>query len=172
MPAGRTYEPIATYTLTSNTTTVVLNSIPTTYSDLEVVINPASSSGTNGIRMRINNDSATNYSINYLSGNGTSAQANRENSAVNMSLNGYFGISTSLNTQIYKLIINGYSNTNINKTVLARISGANGGTELNSGVWRSNSAITSLSFNINTFGSSTGDFITGTTFTLYGIAAA
>ena len=172
MAAGPTYTPIATTTLGSNTTTVTLSSIPSIYTDLRVVIVPASSSGTNGIRMRINGDTGTNYSATYLSGTGSAANSGRTTSSANMSLSNYVGITTTLGEVIYTLDFMNYSNTTTYKTTLIRTNQAANGVEGNVGLWRSTSAINSLSFNINTFGSSTGDFITGSTFTLYGIAAA
>jgi hypothetical protein len=172
MAAGSTYTPIATTTLGSNTTTVTLSSIPSTYTDLRVVIVPASSSGTNGIRMRINGDTGTNYSATYLGGNGSSAASARDTSDSNMQISWYIGIDTTLGKQIYTLDFMNYSNATTYKTILIRNSAAAAAVEGNVGLWSSTSAINSLSFNINTFGSSTGDFITGSTFTLYGIAAA
>lgn len=167
-----TYTPISSLTLSANTTVVTLDNLPQGYTDLRVVMTPASSSGTNGIRMRMNGDSGANYSIVYMSGNGTLHRSATETSAVNISLNGYFGIETSTSfTQIYQLDLLSYSNSTTFKTVLARIGGGNSATEFNQGTWRATEPITSVSFNISTFGSSTGDFITGSRFDLYGIKA-
>jgi hypothetical protein len=159
-------------TLTSNTTTVTLSSIPSGYTDLRLVIVPASSSGTNGIRMRINGDTGSNYSITYLSGNGTSASSNRDSSVSQIPLSYFGGITTSLGGTQVAIDFQNYSNTSTYKTALVRYDMASSVAEANVALWRSTSAITSLSFNINSFGSSTGDFITGSTFSLYGIAAA
>jgi hypothetical protein len=172
MAAGSTYTPIATTTLGSNQTTVTLSSIPSTYTDLRVVIVPASSSGTNGIRMRINGDTGTNYSATYLTGTGSAANSGRTTSSANMSLGNYTGIGLTLGEVNLELDFMNYSNSTTYKTVLIRNNQPSNAVEGNVGLWRSTSAINSLSFNINTFGSSTGDFITGSTFTLYGIAAA
>lgn len=158
-------------TLSANTTTVTLSSIPSGYTDLRLVIMPASSSGTNGIRMRINGDTGTNYSGTYMAGNGSSAVSARDTNDSNMQISWYIGIDTTLGKQIYTLDFMNYSNTTTYKTVLIRNSAAAGAVEAAAGLWRSTAAINSLSFNINTFGSSTGDFITGSTFKLYGIKA-
>lgn len=167
-----TYTPIASTTLGSNTTTVTLSSIPSTYTDLRVVIVPASSSGTNGIRMRINSDTGTNYSTTFLTGTGTAGNSGRETSNLNMSLGNYTGAPTTLGQVLITLDFLNYANTSMWKTVLIKNNQPTNATELNTGLWRSTSAINSLSFNINTFGSSTGNFITGSVFTLYGIQAA
>jgi hypothetical protein len=158
-------------TLAYDTTTVTLSSIPSGYTDLRLVFVPASSDGTNGIRMRINGDTGSNYSITYLSGNGTSAISNRESSASQISLSYFGGITTSLGGNQVAIDFQNYSNTTTYKTALVRYNMASSSAEANVALWRSTSAITSLSFNINSFGSSTGDFIAGSTFSLYGIAA-
>jgi hypothetical protein len=164
-------ELIPSITLSSNTTTVTLSSIPQGYTDLRVVIVPASSSGTNGIRMRINSDTGSNYSGTYLGGNGTSAASARDTSNTQMLISWYTGINTTLGSQFYSLDFMNYTSTTTNKTVLMKTAASGNSTEASVGLWRSTSAITSLSFNINSFGSSTGDFITGSTFSLYGIKA-
>lgn len=172
MAKTATYALIASQTLGSATTTVSLTSIPSTYTDLRLVIVPASSSGTNGIRMRINGDTASNYSATYLGGNGTSAASARDTSATQMQLSWYTGINTTLGVQIYTIDFLDYANTTTSKTMLLRTTAAGNAVEANVGLWRKTpEAITSLSFNINSFGSSTGDFVTGTTFRLYGIQA-
>jgi mucin-19 len=159
-------------TLASNTTTVTLSSIPSGYTDLRLVFVPASSDGTNGIRMRINGDTGSNYSITYLSGNGTSAISNKDSNASQISLSYFGGITTSLGGTQVAIDFQNYSNTTTYKTALVRYNMASSSAEANVALWRSTSAITSLSFNINSFGSSTGDFIAGSTFSLYGIANA
>lgn len=169
--ATNTYVALASTTLSVNTTTVTLNSIPQGYTDLILVMVPASSSGTNGIRMRMNGDTNTYYSATYLGGNGSSALSRRETASANMQISSYMGIDTTLGKQVYTLHFMNYSNTTTYKTVLIRNSAGSAAAEAAVGLWTSTAAITSLSFNINTFGASTGDFITESTFTLYGVAA-
>jgi hypothetical protein len=167
-----TYTELLRTTIGTNTTVVTLSSIPQGYTDLRLVIVPASSSGTNGIRMRINSDSTSAYSATYLTGNGTSAVSARETSVANMTLGWFTGISTTLGTTMWELDFLNYSNTTTNKTVLFKTRIASQAAESSVGLWRNTAAITSLSFNISQFGSSTGDFIPGSTFSLYGIANA
>jgi hypothetical protein len=61
-----------------------------------------------------------------------------------------------------------YANTNVFKTAL--IAGGLGSTEVNRhvGLWRSTSAVTSVGLLLN----GSGNFKTGSTFSLYGIKAA
>ena len=173
MPDTVTYTPIATQTLGSNATNVTFSSIPGTYTDLRFVMIPASSSGTNGIRMRVGNstlDTGSNYSGTYLDGNGTNAASWRDTSATQNQLSYRIGIDTTL-VQNYTIDFLNYSNTTTYKTMLVRYNSASAAAGTAVLLWRSTLAITTFSFNINSFGSSTGDFITGSTFTLYGIGA-
>jgi hypothetical protein len=63
-----------------------------------------------------------------------------------------------------------YSNTTTYKTALNRSNQAAGGVDATVGLWRSTAAIDTIRFYANTNGSQ--NFLTGSTFTLYGIAAA
>jgi hypothetical protein len=168
-----TYTPIATQTLTGNATNVTFSSITGTYKDLRLVMVPASSSGTNGIRMRVGNgslDTGSNYSGTYLDGNGSTAASWRDSSGTQAQLSYRLGIATTL-VQNYMIDFLNYSNTTTYKTMLVRYNSAAGAVGTGVLLWGSTAAITTFSFNINGFGSSTGDFITGSTFTLYGIGA-
>ena len=60
-----------------------------------------------------------------------------------------------------------YSNTTTNKTVLSRANNAATGTDAIVNLWRSTAAITSIYVYVPS-----GNFATGSTFTLYGILAA
>ncbi len=59
-----------------------------------------------------------------------------------------------------------YSNTTTYKTVLSRCSNPTGGTLAVAGLWRSTAAITSI-----TLTPTAGNWLSGSTFTLYGIKA-
>lgn len=172
--ATNTYVALSTQVLTSNATNVTFTNIPQGYTDLRLVMVPASSSGTNGIRMRVGNGSLdvnSNYSGTYMDGNGSNAASWRDSSAANFQLSYRLGINTTL-TQVYTIDFLNYSNTTTHKTALVRYNDAAAASGTSALLWRSTSAINTISFNINTFGSSTGDFITGSTFTLYGISDA
>jgi hypothetical protein len=164
MPAGNTYEAIATQTLGSAAASVTFSSIPSTYTDLIVVINGAANANANG-QIQFNGDTGTNYSFTWLSGDGSSAQSGRSTSTTRILLNyyGYFG--TGYSTNMIAQVQN-YSNTTTNKTVLVRGNNASNGTAAVVGMWANTAAITSVTI---TTGSST--FTAGNTFTLYGIKA-
>jgi hypothetical protein len=172
-----TYESIATTTLGSNTTSVTFSSIPATYTDLRVVTSNAilvpSGGGLPDNFLRINGDSGSNYSRTILYGNGTSAISERTANAT--SLWSYSGSSTTsaqpISITTWDFL--NYSNTTTNKTVLSRIETINNSTIFITfatvQLWRSTAAINQLVFSLQA--SATG-FITGSTFTLYGIKAA
>ena len=163
MPA--TYEPIATTTSTG-TTTITMSSIPSTYTDLVLII----SGQINGnVYYKINGDTSSNFSQTVVLGNGSSAISARQS---NRSDGIYLGdnISSPMATDSSNAIIQfmNYSNTTTNKTSIFRVNNASAGTQAGVGLWRSTSAINQVSIT----SSSANGILNGTTFTLYGIKAA
>lgn len=164
-----TYEPIATTTLANSTTaTVTFTSIPATYTDLVLVCNAAVTTGVGDYRLNYNNDTGSNYSRTYLTGDGTSAASGRQTSRSwqDIDYNGYMGSSLD---NITIINIMNYANTTTYKTTINRSNRASSGTDANVGLWRSTAAINEI--DITNSGSSTY-FLTGSTFTLYGIKSA
>jgi hypothetical protein len=164
-----TYTPIATTTLGSDTSTITFSSIPSTYTDLILVCNNIQSdvagSSINDGRFRFNGDTGTNYSQTRISGDGstaTSARLSNENIL-------YVGVIPQASNTVKALnilhIMN-YSNTTTFKTVLCRGNGG-GFVRANVGLWRSTAAINEVSI---IYPSQL--YKAGSTFTLYGIAAA
>lgn len=169
MAAGSTYTPIATYTAGSNFTSYTFSSIPSTYTDLHlVIVTSRTSSGVNpSLTIQFNGDTGTNYSMTKMRGTGTSALSNRESNstAINFS---YFSMNLDL-TNPFIIDVMNYSNTTTYKTAIGRSNASGSGTEATVGLWRSTSAINSLTINNDGGGSY---LLAGTTATLYGIAAA
>jgi hypothetical protein len=164
MPA--TYEPIATTTTSGSASSVVFSSISGTYTDIVVVANFQLSTAT-GFRGRVNGDTGSNYSLTNLGGNGTSASSSRESNATNWVLG---GVPTSASTDYdNNAIIHymNYANTSTYKTVINRFNSASKETMANANLWRSTSAINSITLYV-----ASGNFVNGSTFTLYGIKAA
>ena len=163
MAAGSTYQAIATQTLSSTATTISFTSIPSSYTDLVLVANSYDASGgTASLTVQFNNDTNTNYSVTGLYGDGTSASSYRQSSQ-NSSNAGTFFPTTGIVT----LNIMNYSNATTYKTLLGRVSTAASRVAATVGLWRSTAAISRIDLTIQ------GDnFATGSTFTLYGIAAA
>jgi hypothetical protein len=167
-----TYEPIATTTLGSATGTVTFSSISGTYTDLILVTQLSASTDSSAIEIRFNDDTASNYSITDLYGNGSSAGSARASNATFGYLN-YYVTPETATTNSYNSIVNimNYSNSTTYKTYLCRNNNAEsgaayGGAEAIVGLWRNTNAITKITLTIN------GTFNSGSTFTLYGIKSA
>lgn len=168
MPA--TYEPIATTTLSSASAIVTFSSIPSTYTDLRlVVVGTASSQGT--MKIRFNNDSDSNYSRLRLNGSGSSVSTGQGNNLTNLEGGTEFN-DNSMPPSFFACDVFSYANTSVNKTALLRTqSDRNGSGEVAYVVsaWRSTAAINRLDFSLNW---SNWNFAIGTTATLYGILRA
>lgn len=161
-----TYTPIATQTLGSAASSVTLSSIPSTYTDLILVISAQGASGaSSAINAYFNTDTASNYSYTQITGDGTSAASARTSSSTRMRL-GWSAISSAFAPSIVH--IQNYANTTTYKTSLVRINDAADRTGAVINLWRSTAAINQIVLNLN----SGANFNIGSTFTLYGIKAA
>lgn len=169
MPA--TYEPIATTTLSSAAASITFSSIAGTYTDLKLVI--VGASATEGrLLLRFNSDSATNYSYTVIKGDGTTAASHRGTSQDYW--RSYETVFPTTNAGLATVEIFSYAGST-NKTLL--YTGAmdkNGSGTITSvvGLWRSTSAITSITCYSGNLTTTTYNFNTGTTATLYGILKA
>jgi len=161
MPAGLTYDSIATTTLSSNQTSVTFNSISGSYTDLVLVVSAKFSANPSYSGIIFNGDSGSNYSSVFMRGNGSAASAGSNVNAGQISSGSY---SSDFTSEMFH--INSYSITTNYKTVLYRANQIND-TFGRAGMWRSNSAITSITYQIDT-----GNILAGSIFTLYGITAA
>lgn len=171
--------PISAITVGSaGAASVTFNSIPATYTHLQIrAIVRSAAAGTSigaNTRFYVNGDTTSaNYTYHRVSGNGTSATA-----AGGTNLPGaYPGSVTPENGALsnlfagYVIDILDYANTNKNKTIRSLAgSDANGSGVIwfGSMAWLSTSAVTSLSFNIE----SGANFTQYTQFALYGIKGA
>ena len=167
---AKTYEPIATTTVTSAVSSVVFSSIPQTYTDLVVVFVGKNTTATVAMtgEFDLNGDGGNNYSSTYL-GDGASSGRGTNNNG------GYYGTlcRNSVSTAIVHFM--NYSNTTTNKTWLSRWGTLGGSDNINQtgaivGLWRNTNAITEINFNRPA--GETGSFDVGCTWTLYGIKAA
>ena len=166
MAAGATYEPIATTTLGSAQASVTFSSISGSYTDLVLVLSVKGSTA-NFPSLRFNGDSGSNYSRTILTGDGSTASSTRgfnENSA-----NINYNAQTSSSEFNYNSIthIQNYSNSTTYKTQITRANQAALGTDAIVTLWRNTNAITQIDCITNT-----GNYASGSTFTLYGILAA
>ena len=169
MPAGATYEPIATTTLGSAQSSITFSSISSSYTDLRVTLFTNTNSASNEFfYLEFNGDTATNYSTTKLWGNGTSALSARVSSASNIEAGRSSGVSNIWS--FTKMDIFGYAGST-NKTVLCESScdlNGSGSVWRNVGLWRSTSAINQVKL----LAAGGVNFNSGTVATLYGIKAA
>jgi len=171
MPAGNTYEAIATQTLGSAAASVTFSSIPSTYTDLVLIVTARqdNNASTESLRLRFNSDGGTNYSRTNLTGDGSTATSSRTANDDEINI-GNFQPGTSAAAGLYATtIINlqNYSNTTTNKTVLIRSANASVATAATVGLWRNTAAINTIFLRISGF-----NIAAGSTFSLYGILAA
>lgn len=166
MPA--TYEPIQTTTLGSNQATVTLSSIPSTYTDIILVFNGSNSAGNDSYLVYMNGDTSALYSATYLEGDGSTAYSSRWSNRSDIPV--ARGASSTAGADMVIVQFQNYANTSVHKSVLSRYSLGNtigARTSATVGLYRSTSAISSISIK-----GGSGNIVTGSTFTLYGIKAA
>jgi hypothetical protein len=169
-----TYEPIATTTLSSAANSVTFSSIAGTYTDLIAILNVQVNVG-GGPIVTFNNDTASNYSITRLYGDGSTIGSNRNSNQNNLDL-GTGGQASITANQYSPYIFHfmNYANATTYKTSLLRLSSAGGGfgglAEIDQcvGLWRNTNAITTITLTC----SNSRSFQSGSSFTLYGIKAA
>lgn len=164
-----TYTPIATQTLGSTAATVTFSSIPSTYTDLVLVATLRQSTTNQDGFLRFNSDTGTNYSDTVVRGNGSAASSVRDTSAAGIDI-GVMSNSANTSGEFEAVIINimNYANTTTYKTVVMRTNQPASIVNAIVGLWRSTSAINTVSLESR----NSGSFAVGCTFTLYGIKAA
>ena len=180
MPA--TYEPIATYTADGSSNPITFTSIPATYTDLRFVISCRANQGTGGggysnFTYRYNSSSSSLYSFTEIVGDGTSATSFANTSLTYAVIGSGYSIIGKSDSPLNLVTLDVFNYAgSTNKTALATSSAdrnGTGSTVRNVSLWRSTSAITSVSFDVDAFGGVSGRaFASGSTFTLYGIKNA
>ena len=162
-----TYDKIATYTLPSAQASYTFTSIPNTYTDLVLIVNgkTTGSGGYTALSVRLNSDSATNYSRTGVYGANAEATAFRETSISS----GFINIGQAANN-FGNAIINfqDYSNTTTFKNFLSAENYSTLVFTSSVSLWRNTNAITSITLS----GTGGHDIASGSIFNLYGIKAA
>jgi hypothetical protein len=168
-----TYTPIYAQTLSATTASITFSNIPTTFTDLILIVNAASETTHAFLNMQFNGDTGSNYSYTELLGNGTNATSTRySNSTQVFNANVAMQQTTISFNGIYQIM--NYSNATTNKSGLARLNCINSdynGSIAIAGTWRNTSPITSIKV-FPSRGGTPYNFSVGSTFTLYGIKAA
>lgn len=168
MAAGSTYTPIGTTTLGSAAASITFSSLGS-YTDIFLVGQFGNTSGGTTVGLRFNSDSGTNYSTTQMNGPMPFGSSWRGSNQTSISVFGSPIVSgTSGNLIDFgSVAIQNYSNNTTYKTVISRNGWATGEVIAGVGLWRNTAAITSI-----TLLASGTTFLTGTTFSIYGIAAA
>lgn len=161
-----TYKPLQSLTLSADTATAVFSNIDQSYTDLRVVLSGKPTSDNITYRLQFNGDSSSGlYSFTTMgatSGGQVTYRYSSYNYLNTFIMNG--ALSTSISN--VTLDIQSYQDTNTFKSCLIRSNDGNSEVQLIGGVWRSTSAINSI-----TVYSSSGSLAAGTTLSLYGIKA-
>lgn len=169
-PAGA-FDALATVTVPSGgAASVTFAGIPTGYKHLQIrgIANNAETSGYNNQALRFNDDSANNYAVHYLAGNGSSASASAQTSG--NKINDIFRIPPTSSGIFGAFVVDilDYASTTKAKTVRSLNGGDSNGSGwigLHSGLWfKTPEAITSM-----TFLSSSGNFGQYSQFALFGV---
>lgn len=167
---GGSFESIATATGTGSSGTITFSSIPSTYQHLQIRAISRDTGSATAAHMRFNSDSGTNYSLHRLTGNGSTVSAAGFTSQTEITLT-YIATDSSYAANIMGvglIDIHDYASTTKNKTVRYFTgrdnNSTNGQISLQSSVWLSTSAITSIT--LIPVGTA---FTTSSTFALYGI---
>jgi len=177
-PVSGAFESIASATGTGSSANILFSSIPQTYNHLQVRIlgrsDDTSSNTARSFFVQCNSDypSTSVYGYHGLWGNGTTVTADAAPSfpTVAMYLEGASQSTSTSNMGVAIIDIHDYTSTTRYKTIRS-FSGVDfngsGRVALNSGLYQSTSAISSLRVSINT-----GSFSTNTVVALYGIKGA
>jgi hypothetical protein len=183
-PSTGAYYSLASYTVPSDTSGVVtFSSIDQSYDDLVLIISAGStyggSGGGTGGKMQFNGNTNAIHSFNGLYGNGNTGTGSVQSyNSVGLTYLEY-GLLWSGNVNDWGMAIwtiSDYSKTNKFKSFNARVgatllvsgNGGNSNTQLLGGIFASNDAISSISFQATT-PFSDGAMRAETTFTLFGV---
>ena len=149
--------PLQSISVASTTYSVTFSNIDQSYTDLFLVVNGVSAAGGPEVFMQFNNDTSANYSRTYILGEGSSAVSGRSTSATSYAASSIYDVNTTI---IYNIM--NYSNTTTYKNILSKTSAPSVYVVANNGVWRSNSAINSITITFS-------NIVPSATFDLYGI---
>ena len=153
-----TYTLINSTTLSTTASSVSFSSIPGTYTDLIATVTTSTGGD---ISWRINSDTGTNYSQTIIYGYSAFGSTRTTNATSH-----FLNYGSNAGNFFATVQIDDYANTNTYKTSLVRDNANGSTTDVMVGLWRSTSAITSLTF------TPPSTFASGSIFRLYGIEAA
>ena len=159
MPA--TYEPIETLTASGSTTTFSFSSLPTNYTDLVIVLVGTLTGSNQGVKMRFNGDSASNYLYKRFNAAGSPQTDQTSSDGIDI------GYQITSSRQMTTVRIASYRVTNFKKLCFYSLTApTNDGIVRAAGEWNNTGAITSITLVAG------NNYSSNTTATLYGIASA
>jgi len=170
-----TYELIESQILGTTAASITLSSLDAyagIYKHLQVRITSRDNRATiggNNVLVRLNGDTGANYANHRLRGNGSTVTSSAQTSMTSMNLFASHSLSdTASSFGVAVLDVLDCYSTSKNKT-LRCLQGVPTATdpavELRSGFWNNTASITSITFTPET----TGSFVTGSRFSIYGI---
>ena len=142
-----------------------VSSFASTYKHLQIRATARKSNTDNSQLIRLNGDTASNYALHYLWGNGSTVQSagsGGQSSITNFPFAGSNFTANAFGAYVID-ILDAYSTTK-NKTVRQLSALSNIEIQLASGFWNNTSSLTSISL-----GTTSGDLVSGSRFSLYGI---
>jgi hypothetical protein len=171
LSSAASYELISTQVLGSTTTSVTFSSIPQGYKHLQlrIVERTSTVAEESGAVLTFNGDTTSgNYGYHNLFGNGSSVNSNYSGASASINLFNSVGSTYTANAFAVKVVdILDYTSTAKNKTTRALVgySGSTPRVAINSGLWLSTSAISSLTL------TTSATLVTGSRYSLYGVRA-
>jgi len=157
---GKDFDSIATTTLSTTASSITFSSIPATYKHLQIRLFAQTNRATycrDSVNMRFNSDSGSNYADHSLYGDGANAGAgaNTTQTLISAGTIGTSAVLSSLMFGVRVIDVLDYANTSKYKTVRSiggldmngtGTGGVGGLVDLNSGLWQSSTAVTSITF--------------------------
>jgi hypothetical protein len=161
-----TYTPLQSIQLASSSSSVIFSNIPQNYEDLVIVMSVRGTSATNDIDVSatFNGDSSSIYSNTRLYGTSSTVGPQRGTGLAYARLGNMTGSGSYSTYSVISLHLLRYSNTSVLKSTIGRSNNPNRIVDLYANLWRSTSAINSISITAGT------NFDAGCTFDLYGIS--
>lgn len=164
---------IASASGTGSSSTISFNSIPQTFTHLHIraIARGTAAGSWDGMTVRFNSDSSSNYAQHYIYGNGGSVSTNGQASQTAA----YVGSTVAGGNQTAGLFgvaitdILDYANTSkykVTRTLNGVDANGSGYVEMDSGLWMNTAAISSISIIL------TSNYATGTRIDLYGITTS
>ena len=161
---AQAYQLIQAQTLTSTAATVTFSNIPQNYTDLILKVS-ARSDGADDYGQITFNGSSANFTRKFLIGTGSGFNNNSfsNNSFLTVNPSGYT-TNTFATVEYYISNYTGSNNKSINLDAVTENNATAASAILQTVLWSNSAALTSISMNCNT-----GNFVSGSTFYLYGV---